>query len=156
MTITYAYQSEKLNAAWETNIDLDALPEATKRYALARGLHEALKDTFAGAKDAAEFESGLDKKLEKILSGDMPEYVPGGRGAGQPKDPRAEMVNRVANEMLRQAAKVRQKKLPKVDSDDYKALFTTFKTANLAAIEAEADIRLAKNATMEVTLPEGF
>lgn len=141
---------------WSMELDVAKLPQTTIDYAVVRGIHEALKDSFAGAKTDVEFAAALNKKWDALHAEGHAPYVPGGRGAGQPKDPRSEMVRRVAAEWLRGAAKAAQKRLPKADSDDYKTLFEKFSAANAEKIEAEADVRLAKAESMEITMPDGF
>lgn len=165
----YAYARH--DAEWSKEIDISKLPQSTINYAIARGLHEALKDTFAGnavktgegidpqtalQEAIDEFKAGLDKKVQQFLDGKMPEYVPGGRSAGQPRDPRSEMIDRVTSELLRAAAKQVQKKLPKVSSDDYKTMHAKFREANRAAIEAEADKRLKAASKVSVNLDGVF
>ncbi len=68
------YRYEKFGREWSREIDVASLSDNAKNYAIVRGLHEALKDTFAGvaiktgegidptvaeAEAIADFESGL-------------------------------------------------------------------------------------------------
>jgi hypothetical protein len=152
------YTYEKFGVKWEREIDPATVSENVKLYGISRGIHEALKDTFAGiavaegyseSDAAADFVAGLDKKFQQVIDGTLPEYVPGGRGAGQPKDERSEMIARVCAEGVRKMAKGLGKKLPKVASDEYKAIFAKFLERNADKIAAEADKRLKAQAKIE-------
>lgn len=168
---TAKYSYDRFEKVWEKELDFAKLSPETLFSLAKRGAHEALKDTFAGVKvkegegvvpEVAlqeaqdDFVSGLEKKFAQLLDGSFPDYVPGGRGSGVVRDPREEMIIRVATEYLRSAAKAAQKKLPKVASDEYKTIFDKFRAANEAKIVAEADKRLKAGAKVEVDLTGVF
>lgn len=102
-----------------TNMEINGtrVTQASVDYLLTYGLKQSLSDSYASAKDQAEFDAMLSKRLKKIIEGTMSI-----REAGSPTDPFESTVIRFAKARLSAIAKKQGKKLPKVDSDEYRNL----------------------------------
>lgn len=140
-------------------VDTDELDEKAIAYLLQYGWAQSLQDSVAGrakkvkdelqAKDtpAAEIQEAIEsdelgtmqKRIDAILAGTIGTIR-------QARDPFGSMVAKVAKELLAAYAKSKARKLPKVGSDEYKALVEKFTAANKEKIEAEAKLRLERNA----------
>lgn len=76
----------------------------------------------------------MQKRFDAILAGTVAT-----RAAAEPKDPYAAIIR----EALQSAAKAKGKKLPKADSDEYKALAERFRTAKAEWLAEELERRQA-------------
>lgn len=121
-----------------------ALGAASIGYLVAYGAKQSLADSYASAKDQAEFDAFLDKRLAKILAGTMSI-----REAGTPSDPFESEVIKLAKARLSAIAAKKGAKLPKVDSDEYKALLAKVRNGKSKdELEAKAREILATRAAV--------
>lgn len=138
-----------------------ALPETAIAYLLQYGFSQSLQDSIAGrakavaeemlppvmdrkpdfvvptqaqidAAVAADIDGQLGKRLDAIVAGTVAT-----RGPGAAKDPTSGIVR----ELLVAWAKGKDKKLPKADSDEYKALAAKMREAKADWIKAELERR---------------
>lgn len=135
-SVKVTIETDKLGTV---KIDGTAVKVETIDYLLAYGLKQSLSDSYASAKDQAEFDAMLFKRLTKILEGTM-----GIREAGAPRDPFEAECIRLAKLRLAAIAKKQGKTLPKVASDAYKAMLETVRNGKARdKIESEARENLA-------------
>lgn len=93
------------------------LPTASIEYLLSYGLKQCLADSYSSAKDQAEFDAMLGKRIDKLIAGTMSI-----RESASPVDPFEAEVIRLAKIRLAAIAKKQGKTLPKVATDEYKTL----------------------------------
>lgn len=116
-------------------IDFDQLPEASKRYLVAYGLRQSLSDSFASAKDAAEFEAMLDKRVTSLLEGTV--GMRGGSG-----DPVAREAKRLAEIEVKGALRKANVTISKVDKTKLAAAIAAHLKGNEERLKKEAKANL--------------
>ena len=134
-------------------------PLHSAKYLMQYGYAKSLQDSVAGMRKEMEAEKNEDgsakhteeqivaaltatmqKRRDAIWNGTI-----GLRGPAAPKlSTRDSTIDKVAKEFLRNAAANKKKKLPKV-GEGYAELLAGFLEKNRAAIEAEADRRIASD-----------
>lgn len=147
--------------------EVETLPATAIAYLLQYGFSQSLQDSIAGRAKAVEqelrnpdpkpqgwvllpddqitnaiasdIEGTLNKRLDAIVAGNVAT-----RGPGTARDPAAGIVR----ELLVAWAKGKDKKLPKADSDEYKALAEKMRTAKADYIKAE----LERRATVDIDI----
>ena len=140
--------------------EVEALPPASIAYLLQYGFAQSLQDCIAGRAKAVREEGGdetaiaqdlagtLGKRLDAILQGTV-----GVRQSAESILPgRSAMFVRVAKEFLTAIAKAQGKKLPKADSDEYRAMLRKVAEAKASEIEAEAARRTQATSGVEIEL----
>ena len=116
------------------------LPESAVTYLLTYGLKQSLADSYASAEKPDEFGAMLDKRLKKLVDGEMTF-----REGGSPVDPFESECIRIAIGKLRAIAAKQGKTLPKASDEKFKALVAKVRNGkDKAAIEKEAKRRLAE------------
>lgn len=90
-------------------VDWDNLPEVSKQFAIQYGLKQYLADGAAGSESQADFESGIDARLDNLTSG---EFKRTREGAG-PTDSVEVLARRLASDEVTAALKTAGKKLEK-------------------------------------------
>lgn len=142
------------------SIDGKFLPAKVIAHAVAFAIKQRLANSIVNAStaknDAGQLLSqkkredlwqGLfDKALKKMKDGESPDWeavFSEARGEAA-LDPRTREINAIVRARVAAWAKAKGRKLPKVDTDEYKAIFAKMLESKRAAIEAEADRRLAE------------
>lgn len=152
--------------------EVETLPATAIAYLLQYGFSQSLQDSIAGrakavademlppvadrkadfvvptqaqidAAVASDIEGQLGKRLDAIKAGSVAT-----RGAGVARDPAAGIVR----ELLVAWAKAKGGKLPKADSDEYKALAAKMSAAKADWIKAELERRAAVGAEIDIEL----
>lgn len=152
---------ERNGKVYET--ESSTLPETAIAYLLQYGFSQSLQDSIAGrakaveqellnpdpkpegwtAPDKATIDTAVQQDLDGTLSKRLDAIIAGSvatRGPGVARDPSAGIVR----ELLVAWAKAKGGKLPKADSDEYKALADKMRAAKAEFIAAE----LARRATV--------
>lgn len=146
----------------EFTLDPNTLPGEAIAYLLQYGFAQSLQDCVAGRAKKVRDEGGseenvvsdeigtMQKRLDAIIAGSV------NSGTRGPRDPFGSMVAKVAKEFLAAYARSKGKKLPKAGTDEMKELLAKFTTAKKAEIEAEAKLRLERNAEISDESDEIF
>lgn len=129
-----------------TEINGKPVPVSSVTYLMANGLSQALRDSYASAKDVAETQGAFDKKLDAILSGKATVRT-GGRA---PAITTLEgLIAAGVHEYLVVRAAKSGAKVPAKSSDRYAALVEAVLASNRgAAIREEAERKFAEQADL--------
>lgn len=144
-----------------STVRIGDMPDHAKLYYFNYGFIQSTSDSVAGmvkkleneGKSEAEIQDALKARKEERQKSVFDGTI-GQRGEpGEPRKTRREAaINSIAVEKLREAAKKVNRKLPKLGSDEWKALLATFLAKNQTAIESAADAMLAAKQDVEITL----
>ncbi len=103
----------------DVNVDVDALPETSRAFAMAYGLRQLLADSHVSGKTPDEKQGLLDKKLDKLFEGTL-HVRSGGTREG---DPVARELTKLATAKVHKHITVKLgKKVKDVSADDMKTL----------------------------------
>lgn len=152
-TFTFAPSAKKVSGGIEAKIEY-AFDRATGgmtlegkvlgvdslEYLACYGLKQCLADSYASAKDQVEFDAMLAKRIDKLIAGTMSV-----REGGKRADPFEAECVRFAKAKLAAIAKARNVSLPKMDTDEYKALLAKVRNGK-AKEQIEADARASLEA----------
>lgn len=135
----------------EFSCDVESLPPAALAYLLQYGWAQSLQDCIAGRAKLVRDEGGDEEAVRQDLLGTLAKRADAIRaGEVGVRSPVASILPgrsagfiSVAKEWLRAYAKAKGLKLPKADSDDYRALLAKYAQAVGEKIEAEAARRAA-------------
>lgn len=103
-------------------IDWNALPEASRDKIIEYGLTQFIADGTAGAGDQTDFDSGIDAKVAKLLSGDF-SRTSGGNLSGSAYDSVDKLTTAKVRDMIK--GKLKAANIT-VDADKRAAMITAF------------------------------
>lgn len=111
------------------------------------GLRQSLSDSYASAKNVAEFEAMLDKRWTAIQQGTVGTF-------SRETDPLEAEINRLARVAVTNAIRAKNIKIASVSKEQWQKLLANYITANRERLEGEAKANLAaaKNAAGDVDL----
>lgn len=132
---TIANEFTRFESTRIVEIAFDELPEKSKQYLVNYGLRQSLSDSFASAKDAAEFEALLDKRVTSLLEGTV--GMRGGSG-----DPVTREAKRLAEIEVKGALRKANVTISKVDPEKLKAALAAHLEANADRLKKEAKTNL--------------
>lgn len=139
-------------ASVSITIDTDKGPEASNEFMLRYGLKQKFSDSYASAKDAAEFEGKLRKAVDAYWAGTLSERTV----VRSPKDERKRLMLEIARERYFAILKLKGKKPSIYSKETLAKAVGDYLERNTDDIGAEADRRMeaAKAIADDFDLPE--
>lgn len=150
MDYTFAKFGKTITLAVPSIEEASSLPTASQVYVWEYGMKQTLSDSFARAKDVAEFEAFLLSRWDKIKAGTIATRETG------PQDPLMTELRKIVRSTIDAALRAKGKKIPATAEGKalYISLCQQYAKANEAALleKAQANLDAAKNAAGDVDL----
>jgi hypothetical protein len=133
------------------DIDWDALPEASKSFAINYGLKQYIADGVAGALDQVDFDEGIAARIANLSSGDFSRK--GGEGGFAPTNDPKVLGRKLAAQEVRERVKASGKVFSKEQvAAAIEKLFTSNEEKYVK--EAQRQIDLRKEQAQAINLDE--
>lgn len=127
---------EKRTLVREFDVDFNSLPGEALHYLLDYGFKQSVADSYASATTAAEFESAIEERVQRILDGTM-------SSRSRETDSLKLEMRKIGHAAVSGALKKKGIKLNSVTAEKMRELVSDYIEKNFERVEEEAKRRLA-------------